>query len=174
MGRVTVASFGTWDTKGDFALLNADSTPDGNTADWFYAQHGPSFVSSNTTGKFSMTLFDNGNDRVFPTGVTCGTAGAPPCFYSTVPVLQIDAAARTATIVSNMVAPSYSFFGGNSAQLKNGNLEFCESAGGPGVSADIYEVTQGNAPQTVWQMAISGSYSYRGQRIPSLYPGVQW
>jgi hypothetical protein len=91
-----------------------------------------------------------------------------------VPVLQIDAAARTATIVSNMVAPSYSFFGGNSAQLKNGNLEFCESAGGPAVSADIYEVTRGSVPQIVWQMVTSGSYSYRGQRIPSLYPGVQW
>ena len=34
---------------------------------------------TNTTGQFSMALFDNGDDRVFPSGVTCGATGAPPC-----------------------------------------------------------------------------------------------
>jgi arylsulfate sulfotransferase len=60
--------------QGDFALIGGT-----DPTDWFYAQHGPSFVSTNTTGKFSLTLFDNGNDRVFPPGVACDTAGAPPC-----------------------------------------------------------------------------------------------
>jgi len=155
--------------QGDFALLGGTEP-----SDWFYAQHGPSFVSKNTTGKFSMVLFDNGNDRVFPPGVTCGAAGAPPCLYSTVPLLQVDEAAKIATLTFHPLAPTYSIFGGNAAVLKNGNVEYCESAGGPGTAGDIYEVTQDSNAQTVWKMQITGQYAYRGQRIPSLYPGVQW
>jgi arylsulfate sulfotransferase len=155
--------------QGDFALLGGT-----DPTDWFYAQHAPAFVSTNTTGKFSLILFDNGNDRVFPPGVTCGTAGAPPCLYSTVPLLQLDEAAKTATLSLDPTAPTYSFFGGNAAVLKNSNVEYCESAGGPGTAGDIYEVTQSSTPQTVWQMQVTGNYAYRGQRIPSPYPGVQW
>ena len=155
--------------QGDFALLGgADPT------DWFYAQHGPSFVTTNTTGNFTLTLFDNGDDRVFPSDITCGTAGEPPCHYSTVPVLQLDETAKTATLSFHPTAPAYSFFGGNSAVLKNGNVEYCESATGPGTAADIYEVTQDSSAQTVWNLHVTGQYAYRGQRIPSLYPGVQW
>ena len=128
---------------------------------------------TNTTGNFTLTLFDNGDDRVFPSGVTCGTTGAPPCHYSTVPVFQLDETAKTATLSFHPIAASYSFFGGNSEVLKNGNVEYCESATGPGVAADIFEVTQEPSAQKVWNMHI-GSYAYRGQRIPSLYPGVQW
>ena len=58
--------------------------------------------------------------------------------------------------------------------LKNGNVEYCETVGGPGLAGDIYEVTQDSSAQTVWHMLITGEYAYRGQRIPSLYPGVQW
>jgi arylsulfate sulfotransferase len=155
--------------QGDFALIGGT-----DPTDWFYAQHGPSFVAENTTGKFSLALFDNGDDRVFPSGVTCGTTGQPACLYSTVPILQIDETAKTATLVFNPIAPTYSFFGGNASVLKNGNVEFCESAGGPGAAGDIYEVTQDGSAQTVWQMQITTQYAYRGQRIPSLYPGVQW
>jgi arylsulfate sulfotransferase len=155
--------------QGDFALIGGT-----DPTHWFYAQHGPSFVTKNTTGAFSLVLFDNGNDRVFPSGVTCNAAGQPACLYSTVPILQIDETAKTATIVFNPMAPTYSFFGGNASVLKNGNVEFCESAGGPGVAGDIYEVTQDSSAQTVWQMQITTQYAYRGQRIPSLYPGVQW
>jgi hypothetical protein len=155
--------------QGDFALVGGT-----DPTDWFYAQHGPSFASTNTTGKFSLTLFDNGDDRVFTSGVTCGTIGAPPCLYSTVMVLQLDETAKTATFAFHPTAPTYSFFGGNAAVLKNGNVEYCESAGGPGIAGDIYEVTQDSSAQQVWQMRITGQYAYRGQRIPSLYPGVQW
>jgi arylsulfate sulfotransferase len=155
--------------QGDFTLMGGT-----DPTDWFYAQHGPSFVTKNTTGKFSLALFDNGNDRVFAPGVTCGTGGEPTCLYSTVPILQIDETARTATLVFNPMAPTYSIFGGNAGVLKNGNVEYCEAAGGPGVAADLYEVTQDGSAQTVWQMQITGQYAYRGQRIPSLYPGVEW
>lgn len=155
--------------QGDFTLVGGT-----DPTDWFYAQHGPSFVTKNTTGNFTLALFDNGDDRVFPSGVSCGAAGEPACLYSTVPILQIDETAKTATLAFNPVAPAYSFFGGNAEVLKNGNVEFCESAVGPGVGAAIYEVTRDSSAQTIWQMLITGQYAYRGQRIPSLYPGVQW
>ncbi len=79
--------------QGDFTLMGGT-----DPTDWFWAQHGPAFVTTNTTGKFSLVLFDNGDDRVFATGVTCGAAGQPPCLYSTVPILQIDETAKTATL----------------------------------------------------------------------------
>jgi hypothetical protein len=148
--------------QGDFALV-AGTDP----TDWFYAQHGPSFTSKNTTGKFSLILFDNGDDRVFPAGLTCSN-----CQYSTVPLLDIDETAKTATLMWNLTAPFYSFFGGNAEVLKNGNVEYCESAAA-GVGK-IYEVTEQGVPQIVWQMQTTGNTAYRGQRIPSLYPGVQW
>jgi arylsulfate sulfotransferase len=155
--------------QGDFTLVGGT-----DPTDWFYAQHGPSFVSTNTTGKFTLNLFDNGDDRVFPTGVTCNASGAPPCFYSTVPILEIDETAKTATLTFHPTAPTYSFFGGNSAVLKNGNVEFCETALPTGTAADVYEVTQDSAAQTVWHLKTPNQYVYRGQRIPSMYPGVQW
>jgi len=155
--------------QGDFTLVGGT-----DPTDWFYAQHGPSFATTNTTGTFSLALFDNGDDRVFAPGVTCGTTGAPPCLYSTVPLLQIDETAKTATFTSHLTAPTYSFFGGNVAVLANGNEEFCEAAGGNGADGEIYEVTQGSSAQTVWHMQVTGQDAYRGQRIPSFYPGVQW
>jgi arylsulfate sulfotransferase len=159
--------------QGDFALQGvADPTDPSN---WFYAQHGPAFVTSNTTGKFSLVLFDNGDDRIFPSGVTCGAAGQPQCFFTTVPLLELDETAKTATVAFNPTTPAYSFFGGNAETLKNGNVEYDECAiTSPTNNAAIYEVTQTSPPQTVWQMQIAGQYAYRGMRIPSLYPGVQW
>ena len=155
--------------QGDFSLQGGT-----DPTDWFYAQHGPSFVTTNTTGQFSLVLFDNGDDRVFPSGVTCGTSGQPPCLYSTVPVLQIDESAKTATLAFHPTAQVYSFFGGNAEVLKNDNVEYDECATTPTGNAAIFEVTQTSPPQTVWQMRIAGQYAYRGMRIPSLYPGVQW
>ena len=154
--------------QGDFQLLNADGTADSNDADWFFAQHGPSFVSSNTTGKFSLVLFDNGDDRGIVNGTGCGGSGQPAC-YSTVPIFDLDESAMTATLALHPTAPYYSFFGGNAEVLKNGNVEYCETTSGT-----IYEVTQSTSSQTVWQMVVTGEDLYRGQRIPSLYPGVQW
>jgi hypothetical protein len=161
----------------DFTLLNADGTPDTTLTDWFFAQHGPSFVSTNTTGKFSLVLFDNGDDRgvaVVPGG-TCGVTGQPACF-STVPILDLDETAKTATLALNPTTPDYSYFGGNAEVLKNGNVEFDESASTPLPTNNgaVFEVTQSATPQTVWQMHFTGQYAYRAFRMPSLYPGVQW
>jgi arylsulfate sulfotransferase len=162
--------------QGDFTLLNADGSMDTSPTDWFYAQHGPSFATSNTTGKFSLVLFDNGDDRgvAVVAGGTCGVTGQPAC-YSTVPILDLDETAKTATLAFNPTAQFYSFFGGNAEVLTNGNVEYHESAAPlPSVNAAIFEVTQSAPSQTVWQMQIKGQYAYRGIRTPSLYPGVQW
>jgi arylsulfate sulfotransferase len=159
--------------QGDFTLSGGT-----DPTDWFYAQHGPTFATTNTTGQFSLILFDNGNDRYFPSGqVMCGVQATSSC-YSTVPLLQLDETSKTAELVFNPTAPFYSFFGGNAAVLKNGNVEYCETAADPG--GDIREVTQDSNAQLVWQMQTSMDasgktpYAYRGQRIPSFYPGVQW
>jgi len=59
---------------------------------------------------------------------------------------------------------------GGAEQRKRGVLR---SGWGPGTTGVVYEVTQDGNAQTVWRME-TGQYAYRGQRIPSLYPGVQW
>jgi len=158
---------------GDFTLVGGT-----DPTDWQYAQHAPSFFSTNTTGVFSLGLMDNGDDRIFPTGVTCGSTGAPPCLYSTIPVFQVDETAKTATLTFHQILPAnlYSYFGGNAEQLANGNVEYdlCALGNGAGVGAAVYEVTQDASAQTVWNMQVTGTNLYRAFRIPSLYPGVQW
>jgi arylsulfate sulfotransferase len=154
--------------QGDFTLVGGT-----DPTDWFYAQHGPSFTTSNTTGNFGMAVFDNGDDRFFPSGQVLCTVPSPSC-YSTVPLLALDESAMTATLTFNPTAPFYSFFGGNNAVLANSDVEFCAAAEPTGLAGDIYEITQTSTPQTVWHMKISEQYAYRGQRIPSMYPGVQW
>jgi arylsulfate sulfotransferase len=155
--------------QGDFALMGGT-----DPTDWFYAQHGPSFVSTNTSGVFSLVLFDNGNDRVYGPGFICGGSSGVTCPFSTVPLFQIDESAKTATLQLHSMAATYSFFGGNASVLKNGNVEYCESAGGPGTAGSVYEVTKDPTAQVVWHLQVTGQYPYRGHRIPSLYPGVQW
>ena len=154
---------------GDFKLGNGT-----DPTDWNYAQHFPSFFSSNTSGVFSLGMMDNGDDREFPSGVVCGTAGQPACLYTTIPVFQIDETAKTATLTFHQILPTslYSFFGGNTELLANGNIEY-DLAGLSDGSAAIYEVTPTATPQVVWQMH-SAANAYRGYRVPSLYPGVQW
>jgi hypothetical protein len=155
--------------QGDLALLGGvDPT------DWFYGQHGESFVGPNTAGKFKLAIMDNGNYRVFPAGVSCGAAGSPPCLYSSALLLQINEADKTATIVSHYLPGEYSFWGGNSEQLGNGNIEADFNAGAPGSFSDIFEVVPGTVPYVVWHLRTSAQNAYRGFRLPSLYPGVQW
>lgn len=156
---------------GDFTLVGGT-----DPTDWFYGQHAPSFTTSNTSGIFGLTLMDNGNFRIFPAGVNCGTGSAPPCLYSTVPVLQVNETAKTATLLSHYIVPTnlYNFFGGNAEMLPNGNIEadLCGVSGAP--NSQISEVTNQNNAQTVWNMKLTSNYFYRGYRVPSLYPGVQW
>ncbi len=168
--------------------------------DWQYAQHDPGYFSPNTSGVFELGLMDNGDDRLYPTSnKTCTPQSLLPtsCLYSTIPVFQIDEKAKTATLVFHQKLPHtpanqpgssptdlYSFFGGNTDELPNGNVEYdlCglvippSSAGGTAGSASmVREVTQdASDPTLVWSLELENENFYRAFRVPSLYPGVQW
>ncbi|MGC1784432.1 MAG: aryl-sulfate sulfotransferase, partial [Acidobacteriaceae bacterium] len=159
--------------QGDFTLMN-NGAVDTNPADWFYAQHEPNFVGASNAGIFNLTLMDNGDDRVFTGGATCGTAGAPAC-YSTVPIMQINESAKTATLTFHQIVPTslYNSFGGNAEVLDNSNVEY-DLCGLVGTNSAVFEVTQNSQAQTVWELQSTGTQMYRAFRVPSLYPGVQW
>jgi arylsulfate sulfotransferase len=154
---------------GDFELKGGvDPT------DWFYAQHDAQFITAKSTGEYSISIMDNGNDRIFPTGVTCSSGDAPPCLYSTIQIMRINESAKKATLKFHQILPTflYSGFAGNVEIMANGNIEY-DLAGTNG-GAEIFEVTDTTKPTTVWNLAQPASSDYRGFRLPSLYPGVQW
>jgi hypothetical protein len=168
------------DGKGDGSIIwklgyQGDFTLKGGTdpTDWFYAQHNPAFFSSNTTGSFALGVMDNGDDREFPGGQNCLVNAGTYC-YTTIPVMQVDEVAKTATLIYHHILPAalYSFFAGDVLSLANGNIEY-NLAGTP-TNAHIFEETMTSTPQTVWQLHVVNEDTYRGFRIPSLYPGVTW
>jgi hypothetical protein len=161
--------------QGDFALQSG-TTNAVDPADWFNAQHDANIVSTTSAGTLDVLLFDNGNQRILDgSGTLCGPT-TTPC-ESRVPILHLDENAKTADITwVDKLATVFSYFGGSARLLKNGNIEFdeCASTAPPAANAAIFEVTKTTPPITVWSMKISGQNNYRGLRIPSLYPGVQW
>lgn len=155
---------------GDFKLIGGT-----DPTDWFYAQHGLSFFTPNTTGVYKLALMDNGDDRIFPTGqVMCTpSATANPTCYSTVPIFELNETDMTATLVTHYVPPpsSYSFFGGNTEQLANGDIHANFAAAATGAIVQELDPT---ASHVIWQGTTPKSYQYHVYRWPSLYPGVQW
>ena len=153
---------------GEFTLVGGT-----DPTDWTYAQHGPAFFGQSSAGVFDLGVMDNGDDRAFPSGVTCqGT-----CPYTSVPIYHIDEGALTATVVFHDILSKYSFFGGDVASLANGNVEYdlcSDTAVAPTQASSVWEVTQVASPQLIWNMTVAGDYAYRIFRQPSLYPGVQW
>jgi arylsulfate sulfotransferase len=155
---------------GDFKLIGG-----ADPQDWFYAQHGMSYFTQNTTGVFRMGLMDNGNDRMFPSGaVYCRPSPMPTATcYSTVPLLELNESNRTATMIAHyMPGPSYfSYFGGNVDQLVDGDLQanFCSPTAGA-----IVQELDSTASHVVWQGTTANADQFRVTRMPSLYPGVQW
>jgi arylsulfate sulfotransferase len=126
--------------QGDFTLQGGiDPT------DWFYLEHGPSFTTSNTFNKFALALFDNGDDRVLPPNTTCQSLQVASCPYSTVPILDIDETAKTATLAFHYLTPQFSDFGGNAEVLQNGDIEFDETDStdliNPDANRTIYALT---------------------------------
>ena len=159
---------------GDFRLVGGTEP-----TDWFYAQHGFNFFSSNSSGAFRLGVFDDGDDRQYPAGSACANSNQPPCLYSTAEVFSIDESAMTATLTKQYIPKSnqYSFFGGNVTGLANGDTEVNFASPVPG--ALIQEIQPGttvreSAPTVVWQATTPGVDMYRAQRLPSLYPGIEW
>jgi arylsulfate sulfotransferase len=155
---------------GEFKLEDAD-----DPTDWFYAQHDANFVSSNTSGSIRLVMLDNGDFRQFPPNVSCNGTGAPPCLYTSVPVMQVDENAKTASFAFHQIlpVPFYNGFAGGARVLDNTDVEY-NLAAVNFADAYTFEVTQTATPQTVWEMHIPNEFTYRSVRIPSLYPGVQW
>lgn len=144
--------------------------------EWNYGQHYPTLLGPNTAGIYPLMFFDNGNNRLLDQNNTvCGSPGAAKC-YSSVPILELNEYTKAAQVLWEDKLTAFSICCGNASLLANGHVEF-------DVAADQYilgfsyiqEVTQEQSPQLIWQMNIGGQQlAYRGFRIPSLYPGVQW
>lgn len=151
--------------EGDFTLASGDRSA------WQYGQHYPRIVSINGS-QLRLGVMDNGNGRMMDaSGTRCGDPSAPAC-YTRLAVLDIDEASRIVTPVWEYRPGFYSFWGGSIEFLGNGDIEGAFSAAAPG--SRIVELTPGDNPQPVWQLELSAESAYRGFRIPSLYPGVQW
>ena len=169
-------------SPGSAALLTGQSLQfttniSSDPTDWFYAQHGPSFTTQSTAGKFGLAVFDNGDDRMYPNGETCAQSGAVTCpFYSSAQVLNIDENAKTAAFVFHDILANYSNFGGNAEVLADGHIEFdlCSDPTVGVAASSLYEVTPDSPPLTVLQITTPQLHGYRIYRLPSLYPGVQW
>jgi arylsulfate sulfotransferase len=133
-------------------------------------------ASPNSAGIFQLMFFNNGNDRLLDTNNdVCGTPGFAAC-YSSVPVYELNEYTNTAQVLSDdNLSPHYSLCCGNASILANGDLEYdvAFDVNTPNQSF-IQEVTPGPTPQLVWQLNVTGQLAYRGFRIPSLYPGVEW
>ena len=175
--------------QGDFTLIQ-NGAPTNDPSLWFYGQHDINVVSQKSAGVFSVTLFDDGNNRVLNNNndntSICGQGVAPQC-SSAAPILQLDETAMTATIEFRSIPPTYpasplvefATFGGSSRLLTNNDLEYdlcgLATVGTQSLNnmSDILEVTQPSG-QIAWRMQLTGNYAYRAFRIPSLYPGVQW
>src|SRR6185437_12060542 len=156
---------------GDFTLLGGNEP-----TDWFSGQHGPAvFATTSDPSVYSISLMDNGNFRTLPAGVDCTTLGVTPCPFSTASILQLDEKAMTANLTFRDIPGGFSFFGGNTTLLPNGNLEadFCSVGSNPSHSM-VRELNPAGGDTPVWQMDITGEFAYRAFRMTSLYPGVQW
>ena len=155
---------------GDFKLVNGT-----DPTNWFYAQHGMNYFTPDTTGVFRLGLMDNGNDRILPSGqVHCAPGNSlPPTCYSSIPVLEINEGAMTATMVKHYVPPPnyFSFFGGNAELLANGDIEADFASTNSGA---IVQELDPNTLKVVWQGSTPKAFQYHANRAPSLYPGVQW
>jgi hypothetical protein len=155
--------------QGDFALKGGT-----DPVDWFYAQHGPWIFSPNSKGVFTLGVMDNGNDRVVDSGGDlCGTTGQISCISRAV-IYQIDESKKTATLAWQYSLQDESIFGGDVRNLPNSDIEITQCASLSNSNGYVLEVTPGASPQLAQKMTVVAQHPYRAQRLPSLYPGIQW
>jgi arylsulfate sulfotransferase len=152
---------------GSFSLAGGDPSQ------WFYGQHDPQFLGTNGA-ETTLAVFDDGNLRLNSANLACGTSPSAPACYSRGTIFQVDESTSAASLLWQDSPGLYTYWGGSIGALSNGDVEFALSEPFGTTSSVIMEVTQTDAPQTVWQMMITGENAYRGDRIPSLYPGVTW
>ena len=150
--------------QGDFSWNRLD------TATWFFAQHDPFILETSGNSITQLALVDNGNYR----------AGTYPTPFSRGLILNLDETKMTADISWQYpVSPNFfSFWGGNVNRLPNQNIEVCMSdpipVGSQQKFAPSFAVEVTVDQQEIWRMSTTPSNVYRSNRIPSLYPGVQW
>jgi arylsulfate sulfotransferase len=166
-GQGTGAILWTLGNGGDFDILGGDPSQ------WFYGQHNPNIVNTNGS-QTTLTIFDDGNLRMYSDGDACGSTSSSPACYTRATMFQLDESSTMATVLWQDLPGFYTYWGGSIDVLSNNDIEFCASDPFNATSSVILEVTQNGTPQTVWQMTIGGANAYRGIRIPSLYPGVTW
>ncbi len=154
---------------GDFTLPTSQAPIEFN-----YGQHNPHLLEPDTAGIYPIIFFNNGNNRLVDGNDDVCGSGAINC-YSSVPIMELNEYTKTAQILWENKLSAYSICCGDALRLPNGNVEYdvAFDVHTPGVSY-IQEVTQELNPQLLWQMNIAGQLAYRGFRISSLYPGVQW
>jgi arylsulfate sulfotransferase len=152
---------------GDVSLTTGDSSM------WFYGQHDPNILSTDGS-VITLNVFDDGNLRIDSDGVACGATSTAPACYTRATIFQIDQSTNAANVFWEYLPGFFTSWGGSIDVLSNGDVEFAASDPFNGPSSLIMEVTQNENPQIVWQMNISGGNTYRGVRMPSLYPGVTW
>ncbi len=170
-GAGTGDTLWTLGADGDFTLAGND------LSQWFYGEHNPNLLSTNGS-QMTMSMVDNGNARLNSDGSPslCGWVPAPgsPC-YTREAIFQIDEATKTAALQWQYQPGIFSFWGGSSTLLSNGDMELDMSAASDFASASrVVEVTRTANPELVWQLDVTGESAYRANRIPSLYPGVTW
>ncbi len=141
---------------GDFTMIGGT-----DPTDWAYAQHFPAFFSPNTSGVFSLGVMDNGDDRAFPSGVSCGKPGVPACLYTTIPVYQIDEGCENGyfNVPSEVADQSLQFLGRKCRSARKWQRGVRPFRGRKRIVC-----VRGNSegtPQTVWNMHISGTSAYR-------------
>ena len=158
--------------QGEFTLVGGT-----DPVDWFYAQHGPSFVSDVTSGNFQLTLFDNGNNRpnVANGGQPCGVApdhlaiAVCRCLKS---MNRQDRHYPVGRQLSNL----FSLFGGNAEVLANGNAEFdeCSSGGTIPLRPLFMRSLRTPPPKPSGNFRSQTKMPTEPSACRSLYPGVQW
>jgi arylsulfate sulfotransferase len=153
---------------GDFTLGGDDPSQ------WFYAQHYPYLINANGS-QTQLAIFDDGNLRISEEGAS-GCQGFYPDCYSRAIIVNLDESVKFASVQWQFLPDLYTTWGGSIVTLDNGDVDFdvTDPFGLTTLASRVFEVTQTNQPQIVWQMDITGANAYRAYRIPSLYPGVVW